>query len=118
MTNDATRASATALPDISRRNALTITGAGLAATLAGFAAHAAAHKSLNAEPIMTRLQQAEWHLRELERLIGDDGGSRPLVFAVADYGDDSGFMGARGINICEGRIRNDDGMFDPKGGAA
>lgn len=41
MTNDATRASATALPDISRRNALTITGTGLAAALAGFAAHAA-----------------------------------------------------------------------------
>lgn len=65
MTNDATRASATALPDISRRNALTIIGAGLAAALAGFSVQAARTAPRNGLALLNELIEA--HTAEYAR---------------------------------------------------
>ena len=65
MTNDATRASATALPEISRRNALTLTGAGLVAALAGFASHAAHTAPRNGLDMLNELIDA--HTAEYAR---------------------------------------------------
>ncbi|MBN9250928.1 MAG: hypothetical protein J0I86_10170, partial [Mesorhizobium sp.] len=65
MTNDATRASATALPDISRRNVLTITGAGLAAALAGISVQAARTAPRNGLALLNELIEA--HTAEYAR---------------------------------------------------
>lgn len=69
MTNDATRASATALPEINRRSALTITGAGLVATLAGFVSNEA------------KAEQPEHPWEKTHRLAGE------LSQALAEGGE-------------------------------
>ncbi|KQZ87356.1 hypothetical protein ASD64_19975 [Mesorhizobium sp. Root157] len=108
MTNDATRATATALPEINRRRFLITTATAGAAV-------AVAAPVVAAEPEMTALEKAEWHIRELRRLVSEDGGKRATVMAVADYGDGIGHNGCRAIGITgDGRLKNDDGMFARK----
>jgi hypothetical protein len=76
------------------------------------------YKNLSAERELPPLEKAKWHMRELGRLISEDGGAFPMVIAVADYGDDSGYHGARGISLRGDDLTNTDGMFVPKGGVA
>jgi hypothetical protein len=65
---------------------------------------------------MTPREQAIWHMRELERLIRADGGSRVVVQASGIYTsiEDCRFIG---IHL-SGRLTCDDNLFVPKGGAA
>jgi hypothetical protein len=132
-TNDATRATAEAMPAISRRRFL------LNTTMAGAAVAVAAPAKAEPskptfEPLVyaedrvnmwevdypkpTPLEKVEWHMREIERLVSEDGGNRATVLAVADYGDDSGYRGVRGVCLSEGLLRNDNDMFAAEGGAA
>lgn len=106
--NDATRASAEAMPEVNRRRFLR--GVAGAATATAVAIPAAA-----AEPEMTPAEQAEWHCRELVRLITQDGGRRVTVVAVADYGDNRDYRDHGIISLRDNAVfRNDDGMFGGK----
>jgi hypothetical protein len=87
------------------------------ATVGAVAATASVPEA-QAEPETTPLEKVKWHMREIESLISKDGGKRTTVLAVADYGDDSGYRGSRGMGLSEGHFRNADGMFAPKGGEA
>lgn len=92
MTNDATRASATALPEISRRHFLT-----KAATAGAAVAVAAPVVASEPEiPLLTRLHEhyeeasrprelAIWHMRELERLAHNDGADEAMVTVVGRF---------------------------------
>lgn len=111
-TNDATRATAEALPEISRRRFL------LNTTIVG-AAVAVAAPAVAAEPEMPPLEQAIWHMRELARLVSEDGGKKITVIAMGEYdaGPGKGQAKAMGSWV-GGKIKNEDGMFAPKGGEA
>lgn len=39
-----------------------------------------------AAPERTPYEQAIWHIRELERLIAEDGGSHPIILVQGKYG--------------------------------
>ena len=109
MTNDATRATAEAMPEINRRRFL------LNTATAG-ASLAVAAPAVAAEPEMTPREQAIWHLRELERLAREDGGSTVVVQLLSTYtcNEDVRMIGIHP----SGRLTWDDNMFVPKGGAA
>lgn len=97
-------------PAVSRRRFLT--GAAGAATAAVVAIPAAA-----TEPEMTPVELAEWHCRELARLIGQDGGVRLTIIAVAEYNDNRGKFGGGVRSIClrdDAVFRNEEGMFGGK----
>ena len=109
MTNDATRATATVLPEISRRRFL------LNTTMAG-AAVAVAAPVAAAEPEMTVRDRAIWHMRELESLVRDDGGWDIAVMVIAKY---ASHQDCRMISVRpSGLLTCDDNMFAVKGGAA
>lgn len=42
--------------------------------------------TVEAAPERTPHEQAIWHIRELERLIAEDGGSKPIIFVQGKYG--------------------------------
>lgn len=113
MTNDATRATAETLPEINRRRFLLNT--------ASVASAVAIVTPVNAdEPEMTPYEQAIWHIRELERLIAEDGGSHPIILVQGKYGpSDYGALclNSHGVMKMEGDIfrRNPAQM---RGGAA
>ncbi len=113
MTNDATRATAKALPEINRRRFLLNT--------ASVASAVAIVTPVNAdEPEMTPREQAIWHMRELERLATEDGAAQVAVIISArkdflDHSDQQLLM----ID-CRGNIddRHATRLFEAKGGAA
>lgn len=102
---DATRATAETVPEISRRRFL------LNTTIAG-AAVAIAVPVATAEPAMTPRERAIWHMRELERLVKEDGGNSIVVQALAAYGNRENYK-LLGI-IYTGRLVDYDGMFAGK----
>lgn len=105
MTSDATRANAKALPEINRRRFL------LNTTMAG-AAVAVAAPAAAAEPEMTLRELAIWHVRELERLVREDGGWDIAVMAIAKYAN---HQDCRMISVRpSGRLTCDDNMFAGK----
>lgn len=105
MTTDATRASTEALPEISRRRFL------LNTTMAG-AAVAVAAPVVAAEPEKTPRERAIWHLRELERLVREDGGWDIAVMAIAKY---ASHQDCRMISVRPtGHLTCDDDMFAGK----
>ncbi|MHA6643425.1 hypothetical protein [Mesorhizobium sp. A623] len=80
------------------------------------AALAVAVPAVAAESEMTTRERVIWHMRELERLIREDGGTRAVVQASGIYtsNEDCRFIG---IHL-SGRLTCDDNMFAPKGGAS
>ncbi|MHA6686893.1 twin-arginine translocation signal domain-containing protein [Mesorhizobium sp. A556] len=110
--NDATRATAEAMPEINRRRFLLNTAtAGAALAVAVPAVPAVAD-----EPEMTSREQAIWHLRELERLVREDGGWDTAIMAIAKYANhqDCRMIGIRP----SGCLTRDDNMFALEGDAA
>ncbi|MGP2493527.1 twin-arginine translocation signal domain-containing protein [Mesorhizobium sp. PUT5] len=83
-------------------------------TAAAGAAVAVTAPAVAAEPEMSPRDQAIWHLRELERLLREDGGTAVTVMAVATYGNDAKLIGIQHTR----RLIDRDGMFasDTKGG--
>ncbi|MGN6772034.1 MAG: twin-arginine translocation signal domain-containing protein [Rhizobiaceae bacterium] len=70
-----------------------------------------------AEPKMTPLENATWHIRELERLISEAGYESPVIFACSHYTNESGNRDVKAFGLRHGRIDNDDGIFQQEGGA-
>lgn len=106
MPNDATRATAEALPEISRRRFL------LNTSMAGAAVAVAATPVAAAEPELTPHERAIWHLRELERLANEDGASNVVVQVIGSY---SGNEDCRSLGIhYSGRLIDTQGMFAGK----
>lgn len=67
------------------------------------------------EPETTPHELAIWHVRELERLVREDGGWDIAVMAIAKYAN---HQDCRMISVRpSGRLTCDDNMFAPKGGA-
>ena len=60
-------------------------------------------------------EQAIWHMRELERLALEDGGSDIVVQVIASYDCPQGYK-LLGVHFT-GRLMDHDGMFAAKGGA-
>jgi hypothetical protein len=109
MPNNPVRASGEAMPAINRRNFLRKSV--LASAVVAVAAPVVA-----AEPEMTSREQAIWHLRELERLVREDGGWDAAIMAIAKY---TNHEDCRMISVRpSGRLTCDDNMFAPKGGDA
>ncbi|MHA6645055.1 twin-arginine translocation signal domain-containing protein [Mesorhizobium sp. A623] len=109
MTNDATRATAEAMPTINRRRFLlhtATTGAALAVAVPATAA----------EPELSPREQAIWHMRELGRLVREGGGQDVVVQAIGKYtcNEDCRLIGIH----FSGRLTCDDNMFAPKGDAS
>ena len=69
-----------------------------------------------AEPEMTIRERAIWHMREIERLVREDGGETVVVQAIGTYtsNDDCRMIAIRP----SGRLCCDDNMFARKGGEA
>jgi hypothetical protein len=108
-------ATAEGLPTINRRSLLgNLTALTAASAVAGAVASTAATYE-PAGPAMTRREKAIWHLRELERLAVEDGGSGIVVQLVAVY-DGPRDCKLLGIHYT-GRLMDRDGMF-AEGGAA
>lgn len=129
---DATRATAQAMPEINRRRFLT--GAAMAGAVVAVAAPVAAAEPVRpvleplvyaddyvsmmdrARPKPSRRERAIWHMRELERLLFADGADTASVLVIGTY---------KAPDACKllgiypgGRLRDGDGLFAPKGGAA
>lgn len=109
-------ANAEGLPEINRRRLLGGIAAASAASAVAGATAAAAASYEPAEPVTTPREQAIWHLRELERLVQEDGGWNTTVIVVASY---TSHQDCRLISIRpNGELRCDDNMLASKGGAA
>jgi hypothetical protein len=113
MPNTLVQAAAEGLPKITRRLFLRNTAA-----VAGVATIATVAVADEAPlPTRTAKEEAIWHLRELERLLKEDGAKRYVVMVVGNNYSDG--HGAKCIQITEDAFRDDDsGMFAPKGGDA
>lgn len=113
MPNMLVQAAAEGLPKLTRRLFLRNTAA--VAGVATIATVAVADEG--PLPTRTAKEEAIWHLRELKRLMKEDGAKRYCVMVVGnDYSDR---RGVRCIQICEDEFRDDDrGMFGTKGGDA
>lgn len=86
------------------------------AAAAGAIAATTSAPAAKAEPQMTPREQAIWHLRELERLVREDGGWDAAIMAIAKY---TGHEDCRMISVRpSGRLTCDDNMFAPRGGEA
>lgn len=102
--------------EINRRRLLGSIAAASAVSAVVGASAAVAATYEPAEPEMTPREQAIWHLRELERLVQDDGGWNTTVIVVASY---TSHKDCRLISIRHnGELRCDDNMLAAKGGAA
>lgn len=106
--NDATRASTEAMPEINRRRFLT--GAAGTATAAAVAIPAAA-----VEPEMTQAERLRWHVHEIAKLLRDDGAGTPLVI-LSGSPREGGYLRHKSIAfmVDEGDVRNYAGMFGGK----
>lgn len=106
--NDATRASTEAMPEVNRRRFLT--GAAGAATAAAVAIPAAA-----TELGMTPVEKLRWHVLELAKLLRDDGAGTPLVI-LSGSPREGGYLRHKSIAfmVDEGDVRNYAGMFGGK----
>lgn len=73
-----------------------------------------------AAPERTPHEQAIWHIRELERLVAEDGGITTYIAVMGHYGEYAGGRDTecRAILSHDGRLDDVDGMFVMKGGAA
>lgn len=78
------------------------------AAAAGAVGATVAAATVEAAPVLTRHEQAIWHIRELERLIREDGGSLPLIFVQGRYGPSD--LGALCLNL-EGEMKDDGDIF-------
>ncbi|MHA6686364.1 twin-arginine translocation signal domain-containing protein [Mesorhizobium sp. A556] len=130
-TTDARRATAEAMPTISRRRFLT--GTAMAGAVVAVAAPAAAAEPARPtfEPLVyaedrvnmwevdhpkpSRRERVIWHLRELKKLAFADGASSAHVAIIATYGQ--GDVRAMAIQTGSQKLIDRDGMFAPKGGA-
>jgi hypothetical protein len=115
-TNDATRAIEEALPKVTRRRFLR--DVAIAGAIATAAAEAAA-----AEPEMTPREQAIWHMRELERLVIEDGARSAMVTVVGrhwtpDLHCKTLMIGMDGTFTDFDQEEGRPAMFAAKGGAA
>lgn len=111
------QAAAEGMPAINRRRLLGgIVAASAASAVAGGSVAFAATVQPD-EPKLTRSELANWHMRELERLVQEDGGSKVNILVTGDYRDNSGYRGCRLSAIIDGRCQNKNGMFAEKGGA-
>ena len=83
---------------------------------AGAVAATVAAPAVAAEPEMTIRERALWHMRELERLLFEDGADKAYVTVVGMYTspDDCKLLGI----YPGGRLGDRDGLFAQKGGAA
>lgn len=70
-----------------------------------------------AEPEMTAREKAIWHLRELERLVFEDGATLVSVMAIGTHYSASSNAKMIGIHHSR-RLTCDEGMFAAKGGDA
>lgn len=106
-TNDATRASARAMPDFNRRRFLT--GAAGAATVAAVGAAAVT------EPEMTPVEKLRWHVREIAELLREDGAGEPLVI-LCGRPLEGGYARDKSMAFFadEARVNNPNGMFGGK----
>jgi hypothetical protein len=70
---------------------------------------AIATPAIAAEPERTPRERAIWHLREVERLVREDGGQKVVVQAIGTYtsNEDCRFIGIHH----SGRLTCDDNMF-------
>jgi hypothetical protein len=105
------RASGEAMPKINRRRFL------LNTTMAG-AAVAVAAPVAAAELEMTPHEQAIWHLRELERLAIEAGAQKVTLAVIAHMEPTSDPSFKMMMVDWKGGLRDDDGLFAPRGGAA
>ncbi|TPK42651.1 MULTISPECIES: hypothetical protein [unclassified Mesorhizobium] len=123
MPNTPVRAAAEGMPNLNRRNALAVSITRrffLRSTAAG-AVSVAAVAPVAAEPEKSLLEQAIWHIRELERLAFEDGAGSVAVNIIGrDWGGPTTYSHLK-LMMLEPNTRaidNSDGMFASKGGAA
>jgi hypothetical protein len=103
-------------PEINRRSLLGSIAAVSAASAVAGATAAVAASYEPAEPAKTPREQAIWHLRELERLVQEDGGWDTTVIVIGKY---TSHQDCRMISIrYNGKLQCDDNMLAAKGGAA
>lgn len=74
--------------------------------------------AVDAAPERTPHEQALWHIRELNRLIREDGGIATYIAVMGHYGKYVGGRATecRAIMSHDGRLNDVDGMFVMKGG--
>lgn len=106
--NDATRASTEAMPEVNRRRFLK--GAAVAATAAAVAIPAAA-----TEPEMTPVERLRWHVLEIAKLLREDGAGKPLVI-ICGRPSEGGYARDKSMAFFadEARVNNPNGMFGGK----